>query len=216
MAPHRWSWSIVRIVVLTILAIGFCGWRWRDEILPCPTRSAAAASSAAQRTWGWVIVGKATLPIRVYDIHDLIPLDQNPSATKAIIHRLRERVASHSWQDGRFDQGPSIRPLPRELVVVQTRENHVLVAHELAWMKWRRRVLQWTKRSTWVIAPVFALAVCGEVIIARRRRHAAIRDRRCITCGYDLRASRDRCPECGRAIDADKSALADSPRTSIA
>src|SRR5688572_18999296 len=141
MTPHRWNWSIVRIVVFTFLAIGFCGWRWRDQIFPWPTRSASAASSAAQRTWGWVVAGTATLPIRVYDIHDLISSDQDSSATKAIVLRLRERVAVTSWQDGRFDQGPSIRELPRELVVVQTRENHVLVAYELAWMKWNRRSL---------------------------------------------------------------------------
>jgi hypothetical protein len=199
MTPHRWSWSFVRIVVLTFLAIGFCGWRSRDELLPWPAKSASAASSAAQRTWGWAIVGKETLPIRVYGIHDLISSDLDPSATQTIIRTLRQRVAANSWQDGRFDEGPSIRQLPGELVVVQTRENHVLVAHELAWMKWRRRALEWAKRSAWIVVPVFALAVCGEVSIARRRRRAAIRNHRCLGCGYDLRASPERCPECGTA-----------------
>lgn len=48
----------------------------------------------------------------------------------------------------------------------------------------------WLARRAWVRA---------------RRHHAALRDGLCLSCGYDLRASDTRCPECGNAIRRSKS-----------
>src|SRR5438105_317873 len=47
------------------------------------------------------------------------------------------------------------------------------------------------------IATVYNGVMFAKEIKRMRRR----REGRCVTCGYDLRASRDRCPECGRSID---------------
>jgi hypothetical protein len=56
----------------------------------------------------------------------------------------------------------------------------------------------------WRAAPVVAASIvfASGVILARRwasRRRRAL-EGRCRRCGYDLRASIDRCPECGATI----------------
>jgi hypothetical protein len=45
----------------------------------------------------------------------------------------------------------------------------------------------------------FALAALPWIVLAFRRR-SRIYSKRCAKCGYDLRASNDRCPECGMRI----------------
>jgi hypothetical protein len=48
-----------------------------------------------------------------------------------------------------------------------------------------------------------ALPLCWlSVLLRNRLRDADVRKGRCTTCGYDLRASPERCPECGTAAAA--------------
>ena len=51
----------------------------------------------------------------------------------------------------------------------------------------------------WSIVLTLAIAPTTSLLLARRRRWKQLH-RRCLTCGYDLRATPDRCPECGTAI----------------
>jgi hypothetical protein len=54
----------------------------------------------------------------------------------------------------------------------------------------------------WALLLIWAVPAmpCGLAFrrewIRRRRRHRGL----CVQCGYDLRASKDRCPECGQVI----------------
>lgn len=53
----------------------------------------------------------------------------------------------------------------------------------------------------WFVALVSSMVPVAWVFYTVRQRRRA-REHRCLNCGYDLRASGERCPECGTAIAA--------------
>ena len=75
---------------------------------------------------------------------------------------------------------------------------------------WRTK--QWPRRdpplttvtNTVVVIPYWQILLLGAILPAWRAaswaRRKRIKPGRCRRCGYDLRASKDRCPECGEAI----------------
>lgn len=51
----------------------------------------------------------------------------------------------------------------------------------------------------WILLPLLVLAAIFSVkeMLARDERNARLRDGRCVKCGYDMRYTPSRCPECG-------------------
>lgn len=56
----------------------------------------------------------------------------------------------------------------------------------------------------WSIALVCAVASGLLTVLPVVRRRVRTKRGLCLECGYDLRASRERCPECGMTFDADR------------
>ena len=78
------------------------------------------------------------------------------------------------------------------------------------------RVRRWYARVPyWAVTLAMLVLPGGVVLRAVIRRH---RHRRgagfCSACGYDLRASKDRCPECGTLVPSSANQLGGSARTS--
>ena len=59
-----------------------------------------------------------------------------------------------------------------------------------------------TNVPLWFVLALFLIAPGGVLIEKVRRARAARRAGYCPVCGYDLRATPNRCPECGREVAA--------------
>jgi hypothetical protein len=67
--------------------------------------------------------------------------------------------------------------------------------------------LQLVDIGGWFLVMLAAVIPATWVASTLRQRRRA-RERRCLNCGYDLRASGERCPECGTAVLVDPAAAA--------
>ena len=116
--------------------------------------------------------------------------------------------AFHNRADGHFYN--SIMPYlshPRLYASLRNIDMWSFSAHkELRDKMWSTEGIQQTRRLVhapfWTAILLFLILPVWQVahIIKWYRRARRIRRGLCIACGYDLRASRERCPECGLAV----------------
>src|SRR3954471_20038029 len=85
---------------------------------------------------------------------------------------------------------PRARQWPRNLSILHTPDGP---AEYLVLGGWNIIFPLWLPALLFAIAPIYWL-----LFAPHRRRAKRAKLGLCPTCGYDLRASPDRCPECGR------------------
>jgi hypothetical protein len=148
---------------------------------------------------------------RVYDVRDLVG-GANANASPAVLLRwadpaqvsaaeaalsndLAETIDPASWRP--CGNTGAMRFLRGQLIVSQTLVNQHDVLRFLETRRWHNAMRKFVYRATPLVAAGALLGIFQRLVVGWSRRRAAAGGL-CPACGYDLRATPERCPECGR------------------
>lgn len=132
------------------------------------------------------------------------PQGQAPKDDLALIwDRLTRDIDPESWNRSNGDGGGVIALTGGALQINNSNAN-VAAAEDLLW----RIKLEALLFDSAVVGLTIALLVgTGLLMFARVRDYRRKRQGKCRGCGYDLRESPERCPECGRPVSTLASAV---------
>jgi hypothetical protein len=135
-----------------------------------------------------------------YHVRDMVHVD--------VVDPPHRRIDSWKFKFERWPD-PDNQPVPESI-----RQSSLLFEWGFyASINWKPKQEHWVELQAPLYAFVIAFAILPGLWLLRRyrrRRHDGL----CQTCGYDLRATPDRCPECGTASAASRGE--DSPAKSTA
>jgi hypothetical protein len=127
---------------------------------------------------------------RVASVHGMLVLSRS-RATGSYPEQHEIPLVGFHWlrqEPVDFDDDGSVKSIPRMLGFgFQTHQSQ---RGSWRWDIWMLRLPEWLLAITFAALPAVGLVQFRR---DRRRRHAG----HCQSCGYDLRATPNRCPECG-------------------
>lgn len=140
--------------------------------------------------------GEALLDVETFAdrAEDLFPLAHMVPDEARQIRGSWERHQVKPWA---FKDRPGMMP-GRTRMVIAVRHGP---ARDVRFVRgktfWQVRCPLWAVTGAFSLLPAVRLTAWA---LRRRRRRRDVAENRCPACGYDLRATPDRCPECGTVI----------------
>ncbi len=107
---------------------------------------------------------------------------------------LQSRLGEH------WDPGGAIIVVSRTFRVIQPLETQLLLDRYIMRQRWYKRHITLAARIIAIVTLITLLATMIEIGLAMRQSRRRKLEGSCAKCGYDLRATPDRCPECGTPV----------------
>jgi hypothetical protein len=129
----------------------------------------------------------------VHDVGDLI----RSGGTVQLESQLWSQVWDGAWRGNHRDAVGAVRFLSDRLIVSATPAAQHELATYLNHLRLRRSRVQFSQQAGFLVGgttAIVALVLMARAMVLRRRR---LGSGLCSRCGYDLRATPGRCPECG-------------------
>jgi hypothetical protein len=160
---------------------------------------AASVTMPAQITTGIVKTGQSSIDATVSKRGDLtieywLPKPSDPEITP---EQVRKEMPATQIGASMFQ---SVRPMRG----IWFNTQRMPVRASDGTVGWRAYVFVTRIHVTWIIMLCTAILVTWTRLFLVNRRRRLIRSGHCLRCGYDLRATPARCPECGAIPPAAK------------